>query len=227
WGCLSKNVNIVLVDDKMLFRSLLEFQPGILIAPPNFYYNLYRMSTGSPLVRFLRNILPYRENSRFFKWIARTFTYKRLHQVLGGNTRYLITGMAPIDIHILQHFREGYLDICQIYGQTEIGMIACNKVGSNKLGTVGKPIVPLHLGEDNEIITQSHFPTIASYYVEEENGIKREKLDNLRPTGDVGIIDSDGYLTIKGRKNETIILKSGVKINPALIENKLKPKMPD
>jgi long-subunit acyl-CoA synthetase (AMP-forming) len=226
WGCLIKNVDIVLVDDKTLFRGLQEFQPTILLAPPNFYFNLYRMNTGSRFKQIIRKILPHNKKNKLLRLIASTYTYKPLYQTLGGRTRYLITGMAPIDMKILEHFREAYLDIFQIYGQTEIGMIACNKTDANQLGTVGKPIIPLHLSEeDDEIITNSDFPTINSYYLEKNNKIQRVPLGKKRPTGDVGMIDENGYLTIKGRKNETIILKSGIKINPAVIENKLKPKM--
>jgi long-chain acyl-CoA synthetase len=223
WSCLIKNVHIILVDDKTLFRALQVFKPTILIAPPNFYFNLYRMNTGSRWKQLLRQRLPYKKRSRLSQWLARKYTYRPLYDTLGGSTRYLITGMAPIDIKILEHFQRGYLDIYQIYGQTEIGMIACNKTGANKLGTVGKPIVPLHLAEeDNEIITNSDFPTINSYYLENQ---ERKELGKRIPTGDTGSIDEDGYLTIKGRKNETLILKSGIKINPALIENKIKAKL--
>lgn len=226
WSCLIENVNIALVDDKTLFRGLQEFQPTILLAPPNFYFNLYRMNTGTRFRQIMRKILPYNKKNKLLRRIASTYNYKPLYQALGGKTRYLITGMAPIDMKILEHFQDAYLDIHQIYGQTEIGMIACNKIGANRLGTVGKPIIPLHFAEeDNQIITNSYFPTINSYYTEENHKIQRAALDKLRPTGDVGIIDENGYLTISGRKNETIILKSGIKINPAVIENKLKSEM--
>jgi len=222
WGCLLKDVDIILVDDKTLFQGLQEFKPTILIAPPNFYFNLYRMNTGSRFKQMVREILPYNRKSKLLKFVAATYTYKPLYEALGGKTRYLITGMAPIDIKILGHFERGYVDIYQIYGQTEIGMIACNKIGANKLGTVGKPIIKIQLEEeDNEIITTSDFPTINSYYLENN---KRVALGKRIPTGDIGHIDEDGYLTIKGRKNETLILKSGIKINPVLIETKIKAK---
>lgn len=223
WSCLIKNVHIILVDDKILFKALQVFKPTILLAPPNFYFNLYRMNTGSRFKQTLRKLLPYNKRSQLPRFIASKYTYRPLYETLGGNTRYLITGMAPIDFKILEHFQQAYLDIYQIYGQTEIGMIACNKVGANKLGTVGKPIIPLHLSEeDNEIITNSDFPTINSYYLEDN---QRQELGKRIPTGDIGSIDEEGYLTIKCRKNETLILKSGIKMNPALIENKIKSKL--
>jgi long-subunit acyl-CoA synthetase (AMP-forming) len=223
WSCMIKNVHIILVDEKRLFKALQVFKPSILLAPPNFYFNLYRMNTGSSFKQALRKCLPYNQGSQLLRFIARKYTYRLLYQSLGGNTRCLITGMAPIDFKILEHFQQAYLDIFQIYGQTEIGMIAGNKISANKLGTVGKPIIPLHLSEeDHEIITNSNFPTINSYYLEDN---QRQELGKRIPTGDIGSIDEEGYLTIKGRINETLILKSGIKINPALIENKIKSKL--
>lgn len=135
---------------------------------------------------------------------------------------YLLTGMAPIDIKVLEYFRDVKLEIYQIYGQTEIGMIACNNKEHNKIGTVGRPIIKLYLSEDNEIVTESDFPIVSCYY--KEDGTK-DFLGKVRPTGDVGSIDSDGFLTINGRKNETIVLNNGVKINPIMIENKIKSSL--
>jgi long-chain acyl-CoA synthetase len=135
---------------------------------------------------------------------------------------YLLTGMAPIDIKVLEHFSDIKLEIYQIFGQTEIGMIACNNKKLNKIGTVGKPIIKLYLSDDNEIVTESDFPIVSCYYKEDNT---KEFLDMVRPTGDVGSIDKDGFLSINGRKNETIILNNGVKINPIMIENKIKSSL--
>jgi len=215
WGCLITSVNIALGDDKSLFHALKQFNPTILLAPPNFYYNLFRLDNKKS---FFKNIFK-NINSKF---VSRYITHRPIYETLGKKMHYLLTGMAPIDIKVLEYFRDVKLEIYQIYGQTEIGMIACNNKEHNKIGTVGRPIIKLYLSEDNEIVTESDFPIVSCYY--KEDGTK-DFLGKVRPTGDVGSIDSDGFLTINGRKNETIVLNNGVKINPIMIENKIKSSL--
>lgn len=215
WGCLLTSVNIALGDDKSLFHALKEFDPTILLAPPNFFYNLYCTDIRKG---FFKNIFKNINN----KFVCRHITHKPIYEVLGKKMHYLLTGMAPIDIKVLEHFSDIKLEIYQIYGQTEIGMIACNNKKLNKIGTVGKPIIKLYLSEDNEIVTESDFPIVSCYYKEDNT---KDFMDMVRPTGDVGSIDKDGFLSINGRKNETIILNNGVKINPIMIENKIKSNL--
>ncbi|MCL2151403.1 MAG: AMP-binding protein [Oscillospiraceae bacterium] len=216
WGCLITSVNIAFGDDKSLLHALKEFNPTILLASPNFYYNLFCLDNNKKSLakKIFKNI-----DNRI---ICRHITHKPIYEALGKKMRYLLTGMAPIDIKILEHFRESNLEIYQIYGQTEIGMIACNNKKQNRIGTVGKPIIKLYLSEDNEIITQSDFPIVSCYYNKDNT---KDFLDITRPTGDVGSIDDDGFLRISGRMNETIILNNGAKINPITIEQKIKSSL--
>lgn len=197
WGCLMNKINISLANDMTLFHSLAQLEPSILLAPPNFYYNLYceQLKENNKNTPVLRNIL-------------------------GTKMRYLLTGMAPIDNHILEFYRDCNLEIYQIYGQTEIGMIACNIKSQNKLGSVGKPIIELSFSENKEVITHSPHPIVSGYY-EHDNF---RALGDVRPTGDLGEQDADGFVYIKGRMNDTIILNNGKKINPTMIENEIKNK---
>lgn len=195
WGCLMNKVNISLANDMTLFHSLEKLEPSILLAPPNFYYNLYCEQL--------------KENNKNTQLIRKT---------LGSKMSYLLTGMAPIDNHVLEFYRDCNLEIYQIYGQTEIGMIACNTKRQNKLGSVGKPIIKLYISENKEVVTHSPYPIVSGYY--EQNNFRA--LDNIRPTGDLGELDADGFVYIKGRMNDTIILNNGKKINPTMIENEIK-----
>ncbi|TYQ17912.1 UNVERIFIED_CONTAM: long-subunit acyl-CoA synthetase (AMP-forming) [Acetivibrio alkalicellulosi] len=221
WSCLANNVNIVLVDEKKLFKGLVEFKPSIILAPPNFYYNLFRLSEGTNFfTKILRRVLPYKANSKLLQLIANNITYKKLYLVFGHRPRYLLTGMAPIDIKLLEYFQRAYLDIYQIYGQTEIGMICGNTKERNKIGTVGTPILKIDISDEGEIIANNDNPTVNRYYL--EDGSTEDLHPFSRSTGDVGDIDNEGFITISGRKNETIILSNGVKINPSVLENKIK-----
>lgn len=197
WGCLMNNVNISLANDMSLFHSLVRLTPTILLAPPNFYYNLYCEQL--------------KESNKNIDYLRKT---------LGDKMNYLLTGMAPIDNSVLEFYRDCNMEIYQIYGQTEIGMIACNIKSDNKLGSVGKPIIDLFLSEDKEVVTQSPHPIVSRYYLDDSS----EFLSNVRPTGDIGQFDEEGFLYIRGRMNDTIILNNGKKINPTMVENEIKDR---
>lgn len=198
WGCIMNKVNASIGNDMNLLQCLTHLEPSILLAPPNFFYNLYcqQQKTEKDVIR----------------------------ASLGKNMRYLLTGMAPIDNEILWFFHESGNDIYQIYGQTEVGMICCNTVDENRIGTVGKPIIDICFSDEGELITNSPAPIVSGYY---ENGRLLSPMPFRRPTGDMGIADEDGFVCIKGRINDTIVLRSGKKINPAMIENKIKNLVSD
>lgn len=193
WGCLMNNVNISLGNDMTLFHDLVMLEPSILLAPPNFFYNLYREQQMSKddIIR----------------------------AALGSKMTYLLTGMAAIDNSVLEFFHDHGNEIYQIYGQTEIGMIACNTKKVNKLGSVGRPIIELNVSENGEIITNSPFPIVSGYY---ENGSLISRMSKKRGTGDIGRVDESGFVYIEGRINDTIVLNNGKKINPIHIENQLR-----
>ena len=130
--------------------------------------------------------------------------------------------MAPIDIQLLEYFHNAYLEIYQIYGQTEIGMICGNTTFNNKIGTVGKPILQIHIADDGEVITYNEYPTVNNYYL--DDGTVQPLPPHERPSGDIGDIDDEGFVTLRGRKNEAIILSNGKKVNPVEIENRIKNK---
>lgn len=221
WSCFEKNIDIILIDDITVFKGIIDFKPSIILAPPNFYYNLYRENIKvNFLKKFLRKIIPYKSNSKFLMNVSSFFTYRELYKNFGYRPRYLLTGMAPIDMKVLEFFRDAYLDIYQIYGQTEIGMICGNTVSFNKIGTVGKPMSEMYISDEGEIVVVYPFFPINNYYLDNDKIVKLP--NDKRTSGDVGNIDEDGFVTILGRVNETIILNNGMKLNPAIIENKIK-----
>ncbi|SFR57472.1 AMP-binding protein [Anaeromicropila populeti] len=194
WGCIMNHVNISLGNELLLFHSLKLLEPSILLAAPNFFYNL-----------------SYEQNKNGKS------KNDVLKSILGNKMRYLLTGMAPIDNNILEFYRDAEMEIYQIYGQTEIGMICCNKVGLNKIGSVGKPIIDVEIQQD-ELITNSPNPIVSGYYIDG----KLDRMEKRRATGDLCKMDEEGFFYVNGRKNDTMVLNNGKKINPASIEQKIK-----
>ncbi len=91
-----------------------------------------------------------------------------------------------------------------------------------KMGTIGKPVpsVEMRVAEDGELLARG--PNIFAGYFKNEEATQETLRDGWLATGDLGSIDSDGYVTITGRKKDLIITSSGKNITAPNIENALK-----
>jgi long-chain acyl-CoA synthetase len=114
--------------------------------------------------------------------------------------------------------------IYDVYGMTETtGSVTANTPSGFKLGTVGRPLpgVELRLGDDGEI--QVRGPVVTPGYLHNpEATAALIDADGWLGTGDIGVVDDDGYYSVVDRKKEMIITSSGKNIAPSNIENLLK-----
>jgi long-chain acyl-CoA synthetase len=101
-------------------------------------------------------------------------------------------------------------------------MICVNRPGANKVGTVGKPLedIEVRIEEDNEILVKGWIQTTG--YWNNPKATEEIFKDGWLYTGDLGIMDDEGFIRITGRKKEILITSSGKNISPAYIENLLK-----
>jgi len=151
--------------------------------------------------------------------------YRPLQERLGlRRCRVPVSGAAPISRDLLAWFHGIGIPVLEGYGMTEgAGVSHLNRPGATKIGTVGRalPQIECRVEEDGEILVRG--PNVFCGYLNRPDAT-HEMVDAagwLR-TGDVGIVDRDGFLSITGRKKEIIITSGGKNLSPEHIENALK-----
>ena len=156
--------------------------------------------------------------------LADRLVYSKVKNRLGGRLRIGISGGAPLAKEIIEFFHALDVLILEGYGQTE-GTTATNVNRPNrfKFGTVGPalPGIEVATADDGEILVRG--PTVfAGYYNDEEATRRVLPGDGWLHTGDVGEIDTEGFLTITDRKKDIIVTAGGKNVSPQNIENLLK-----
>jgi len=151
--------------------------------------------------------------------------YRSLRQKLGmSRIRVPLSGAAPIAPQVLEFFWSIGVPVREGYGQTENTALCTYTPDDDvRIGTVGKalPGVELRIAPDGEILTRSA-GVFTGYFKNPEATAETVDADGWLHTGDVGVLDDDGYLTITDRKKDIIITAGGKNISPSEIENLLK-----
>jgi long-chain acyl-CoA synthetase len=155
--------------------------------------------------------------------VARSRVFSKVMERLGGRLRFSISGGAPLAREVAEFFDIVGLPILQGYGLTESApVIAANRLEANRLGSVGQvfPGVEVRLAPDGEILARG--PNIMlGYWNQPEATAEVIDGDGWLHTGDVGYLDSDGYLFITDRKKDIIVTSGGKNVAPQPIEGRL------
>jgi len=151
----------------------------------------------------------------------------KLKAALGfDRARVLSSGAAPIAPDVLAFFASIDLPIREVYGQSEdTGPTSYNLPGRTRIGSVGPPIPGLEvkIAEDGEILVRG--PNVFLGYYKEPQATAETLKDGWLCSGDLGVIDPHGFITITGRKKEIIITAGGKNIAPKNIEAALKESL--
>ncbi|WP_405188110.1 AMP-dependent synthetase/ligase [Streptomyces anulatus] len=151
--------------------------------------------------------------------------YRRIRAALGGRVRYVICGGSPLGRRLAAFYEGAGIGIFEGYGLTET--TAAHTVTpplKPRLGTVGWPLpgTSVRIADDGEVLLRGG-QVFRGYWDGERAEVTPALLpDDWFPTGDLGALDEDGYLTITGRKKDIIITSGGKNVTPAPLEDWLR-----
>lgn len=208
--CLYHGIDFVYVPFTRLFAGLKKYQPTYIIAPPVFYESLQNMAQSVAA--------PGPDGAA----PAQADIGARVAALLGGRIRYMITGMAPIKRQTLDFFWRHGISLYEAFGITEAGMVAWNKPGRVKVGTVGTPAEAgsVSLTDEGEVVITRDCLLSLGYFDASEDDTRNTFVGpHSVATGDIARFDEDGFLTIIGRKKDAIITRAGEKFHPETIES--------
>ncbi|SFE47400.1 long-chain acyl-CoA synthetase [Peptostreptococcaceae bacterium pGA-8] len=150
--------------------------------------------------------------------------FKEIHDQLGGNLKFVISGASAIDPKVVEGLKNFGILAVQGYGLTETSpILAAENPDNMRSGSVGKamPHVELKLVDVNEegvgqLVARG--PNIMAGYFENPEETAKVFKDGWFYTGDLATIDKDGFVFIKGREKNVIVLKNGKNVYPEELE---------
>jgi long-chain acyl-CoA synthetase len=150
--------------------------------------------------------------------------YGKLRAALGGNVQYAWSAAAPLGTRLGHFFRGCGITILEGYGLTETSPATnTNTPEAQKIGTVGRPIpgCTIRIAPDGEVLVKGHM-LFQGYWNNE--AATKEMIDEggWLHTGDIGVLDDEGFLAITGRKKDLIITAAGKNVAPAVLEDRLR-----
>ncbi len=216
--------------------SLVAVRPHIAAAAPRVFEKIYAAvmsATGirKMLIRWAQGVgeaaVPDRLSGRrsgpsgFAEKLADRLVFSKLRARTGGRLLAFVSGSAPLSADIARFFWAAGLPIFEGYGLTETSpVLAVNRPGNVKLGTVGLPLpgTEIRIGPEGEILARG--PQIMQGYLDRpEETAEVIDEEGWFHTGDIGEIDTEGYLRITDRLKNLIVTAGGKNVAPAPIEN--------
>jgi long-chain acyl-CoA synthetase len=147
----------------------------------------------------------------------------KIRGLFGGRIRLAVSGAAPINPEILRFFDAAGVLVLEGWGMTETSTAATISTPEDfKVGTIGKPFpgCEVKIADDGEILVKG--PNVFQGYHKNPEATRETIVDGWLHTGDIGEVESDGFIKITGRKKDIIITAGGKNITPANLEAEIK-----
>ncbi|MFF7177842.1 AMP-binding protein [Streptomyces sp. NPDC008121] len=160
-----------------------------------------------------------RVQHQFFEKVV----YGKVREAMGGRVRHAMSGGSGMDRRLGLFFEGAGVTVFEGYGLTESSAAAtANPPERVKYGTVGQPVpgTTVHIAEDGEVWL--HGGQVFSGYLNDPRATAAVLDNGWLATGDLGMLDEEGYLTITGRKKEILVTSNGKSVSPAGLEERIR-----
>ena len=222
-------------------ENLKEVRPNIMTAVPRLYEKVYDriVAKGGDLKGIKKALFfwaidiglkyePYGANGWWYERklkLARKLIFSKWQEALGGKLELMVSGSAALQPRLTRIFAAAQMPIMEGYGLTETSPVVSvndQRGGGFRIGTVGRVIdnVIVKIAEDGEILVKG--PNVMQGYYKDPEKTATVMTGDYFHTGDIGEMDSEGFLKITDRKKEMFKTSGGKYVAPALIENQLK-----
>jgi long-chain acyl-CoA synthetase len=227
-------------DAKNVANTLASFKPEFLLAVPRVFEKVYngaeqKAEAGGKgdIFRKAANVAVAWSEAldnggpslklKLLHFVFDKLVYKKIRAAMGGNLQYAISGGAPLGARLGHFFRALGVIVLEGYGLTETTAPATiSRPAHIKIGKVGTPLpgTGVKIADDGEIWLRGH--NIMRGYWRNEKATKEVMDGEWFATGDIGMLDEDGLLSITGRKKELIVTAGGKNVAPAVLEDPLR-----
>ena len=227
-------------DARNVANALASFKPEFLLAVPRVFEKVYngaeqKAEAGGKgdIFRKAANVAVEWSEAldnggpslklKLLHFVFDKLVYKKIRAAMGGNLQYAISGGAPLGARLGHFFRALGVIVLEGYGLTETTAPATiSRPAHIKIGKVGTPLpgTGVKIADDGEIWLRGH--NIMRGYWRNEKATKEVMDGEWFATGDIGMLDEDGLLSITGRKKELIVTAGGKNVAPAVLEDPLR-----
>jgi long-chain acyl-CoA synthetase len=224
------------LDD--LSRVLRQLHPTFFVAVPRVYekiYNQVQRQVASGLKKavyrwamsvgwaHMDQIIAGKRPTALVWKLANRLMFSKVLEAMGGKVRVFVSGGAPLGRELAEWYCQIGMFVNEGYGLTETSpVIAVNSPRARKLGTVGRPLpnIQVRIADDGELLVRG--PSVFKGYWNMPDETAAAFEGDWFKTGDIAIIDAEGFLAITDRKKDLIKTSGGKFIAPQPIENSLK-----
>jgi long-chain acyl-CoA synthetase len=228
-------------DVKNIVAHLVEFRPTTVLSVPRVFEKIYNTAKhkaaaeGHGHIFEMAEVVAMKYSKsldtggpglllRLRHTVFDRLVYGKLRASLGGDVRWSVSGGAPLGARLNHFFRGIGVNVIEGYGLTETCAAATiNLPAHQRIGSVGRPIpgCTIRIGGDGEVLIKGG-NVFQGYWHNEAATREVFDRDGWFHSGDLGVLDQDGYLTITGRKKDIIVTSAGKNVAPTVLEDRVR-----